>query len=280
MVLKRLIEQHARHTGSARARGDTGELGELPRALRQGLPERIPPRARRAGRARAKIAAGLQAALPRHASDNRWERSPDFWSSSRVEETYEPKEARKQHYREFIPRLTDEAAADPGRALHGLRHPVLHERLPGQQHHSGLERPRLPAGLEARDRDAALDQQLSRSSPAASAPRPCEEACVLRINDDAVGIKSIEHAIIDKAWEEGWVKPQPRGAQDGQAGRGRRLGPGRARLRAAARARGPRGHGVREERPHRRAAALRHSRLQDGEVADRPAHASRWGPKA
>src|SRR5437762_11347468 len=39
-------------------------------------------------------------------------------------------------------------------------------------------------------------------------PAPCEEACVLRINDDAVGIKSIEHAIADKAWEEGWVRPQ------------------------------------------------------------------------
>jgi glutamate synthase (NADPH/NADH) small chain len=31
---------------------------------------------------------------------------------------------------------------------------------------------------------------------------------VLRINEDPVGIKSIEHAIIDKAWEEGWVRPQ------------------------------------------------------------------------
>jgi glutamate synthase (NADPH/NADH) small chain len=40
-------------------------------------------------------------------------------------------------------------------------------------------------------------------------PAPCEEACVLRINADPVGIKSIEHAIIDKAWEAGWVKPQP-----------------------------------------------------------------------
>ena len=39
-------------------------------------------------------------------------------------------------------------------------------------------------------------------------PAPCEEACTLRINDDPVGIKSIEHAIIDKAWEEGWVTPQ------------------------------------------------------------------------
>src|SRR5689334_23584923 len=39
-------------------------------------------------------------------------------------------------------------------------------------------------------------------------PAPCEEACVLRINDDPVGIKSIEHAIADKAWEEGWLRPQ------------------------------------------------------------------------
>jgi len=40
-------------------------------------------------------------------------------------------------------------------------------------------------------------------------PAPCEAACTLNVNDDAVGIKSIEHAIIDKAWEEGWVKPMP-----------------------------------------------------------------------
>jgi glutamate synthase (NADPH/NADH) small chain len=39
-------------------------------------------------------------------------------------------------------------------------------------------------------------------------PAPCEAACTLNINADAVGIKSIEHAIIDKAWENDWVKPQ------------------------------------------------------------------------
>jgi glutamate synthase (NADPH/NADH) small chain len=38
-------------------------------------------------------------------------------------------------------------------------------------------------------------------------PAPCEAACTLNINDAAVGIKSIEHAIIDRAWQEGWVKP-------------------------------------------------------------------------
>lgn len=39
-------------------------------------------------------------------------------------------------------------------------------------------------------------------------PAPCESACILGINELPVGIKSIEHFIIDKGWENGWVKPQ------------------------------------------------------------------------
>lgn len=40
-------------------------------------------------------------------------------------------------------------------------------------------------------------------------PAPCEGSCVLGINEDPVTIKSIEYNIIDRAWKEGWVKPQP-----------------------------------------------------------------------
>jgi len=40
-------------------------------------------------------------------------------------------------------------------------------------------------------------------------PAPCENACVLGITDPAVTIKNIEVAIIDKAYKEGWIKPQP-----------------------------------------------------------------------
>jgi len=40
-------------------------------------------------------------------------------------------------------------------------------------------------------------------------PAPCESACVLGINDDPVTIKRVEIEIIDRAWEEGWVKPEP-----------------------------------------------------------------------
>jgi glutamate synthase (NADPH/NADH) small chain len=40
-------------------------------------------------------------------------------------------------------------------------------------------------------------------------PAPCETACVLGINQDPVTIKQVEVSIIDRAWESGWVAPQP-----------------------------------------------------------------------
>ena len=48
-------------------------------------------------------------------------------------------------------------------------------------------------------------------------PAPCEAACTLNINDEPVGIKSIEHAIIDRAWAEGWVVPKPAAAKTGKS---------------------------------------------------------------
>jgi glutamate synthase (NADPH/NADH) small chain len=47
-------------------------------------------------------------------------------------------------------------------------------------------------------------------------PAPCESACTLGINSDPVGIKSIEHFIVDKAWENGWIVPQPAPVKTGK----------------------------------------------------------------
>ncbi len=47
-------------------------------------------------------------------------------------------------------------------------------------------------------------------------PAPCEAACVLGINEDPVTIKQVEVEIIDRAWEEGWVRPLPAAEHTGR----------------------------------------------------------------
>src|SRR5438309_9802564 len=63
-------------------------------------------------------------------------------------------------------------------------------------------------------------------------PAPCESSCVLDINDDAVTIKQIEQAIIDRAFEEGWVRPEPPAFRTGRTAAV--VGSGPAGLAAAA----------------------------------------------
>ena len=48
-------------------------------------------------------------------------------------------------------------------------------------------------------------------------PAPCEAACTLNIDDNPVTIKTIECAIVDKAWNEGWVQPQPPSTSTGKS---------------------------------------------------------------
>ncbi len=138
-----------------------------------------------------------------------------FLEHGRVEEAHEPKEARKKHYREFIPRLSDEAAAIQGVRCMDCGIPFCMSGCPVNN-----IIPDWNDLVYRQDWKAAIDTLHSTNNfpefTGRICPAPCEEACVLRINEDAVGIKSIEHAIIDKAWEEGWVKPQPAAHQTGK----------------------------------------------------------------
>ena len=106
--------------------------------------------------------------------------------------------------------------ARPGRALHGVRRAVLPQRLPAREPDPGLERPRLPRPLARGDRPAARDEQLPGVHRQAL-PRPCEAACVLEIREgDAVSIKQIEVSIVNRAWDEGWIVPQPPEVETGR----------------------------------------------------------------
>ena len=155
----------------------------------------------------------------------------------RLAEAYEPPQERVKHWREFVARLCRRAGRRPGRALHGLRHAVLHERLPGQQHHPGLERSRLQAGLAARDRHAALDQQLSGSSPAACVRRRARP----RARSTSTTIPSASSRSSTRSstrrWENGWVETAgSRSARPASASRSsvraRRDSPARSSSRA------------------------------------------------
>ena len=88
-----------------------------------------------------------------------------------------------------LPRVRRDAparrAAGAGRALHGVRRPVLPQRLPAQQPDPGLERPRLPRPLARGDRAAPPHEQLPRLHRAASArrrarPRACSRSARAR----------------------------------------------------------------------------------------------------
>ena len=161
-------------------------------------------------------------------------------------------------------------AAGAGGALHGLRHPVLPPGLSARQPDSRLERPRLPRPVARGDRPAARDEQLPgvHRPPVSRAVRG-RRACSASTTSRST-IKSIEAAIIERAFDEGWIVPRhPRAAHWQEGGR-RRLRAGGPRGGRAVEPRRPPGDRLRAGRSHRRAAALRHSRVQAGEARPRP----------
>ena len=131
-----------------------------------------------------------------------------FLEFERIEEPHEATEARKKHYREFYLRLSDDAAGLQGARCMDCGIPFCMQGCPVNNiipdWNDLVYRQDWKRAIEVLHSTNNFPEFTGRICPA-----PCEEACVLRINADPVGIKSIEHAIIDKAWEEGWVRPQP-----------------------------------------------------------------------
>jgi len=138
-----------------------------------------------------------------------------FLEYERLEEPHEPAEARKKHYREFYARLADDAAGVQGARCMDCGIPFCMQGCPVNNiipdFNDLVYRQDWKAAIATLHSTNNFPEFTGRVCPA-----PCEEACVLRINDDPVGIKSIEHAIIDKAWEEGWVRAQPAAHKTGK----------------------------------------------------------------
>ncbi len=131
-----------------------------------------------------------------------------FLEYRRLQEASEDRESRKKHYREFILHLSDDEAKVQGARCMDCGIPFCMSGCPVNNiipdFNDLVYRQDWKAAIQSLHSTNNFPEFTGRVCPA-----PCEEACTLRINDDPVGIKSIEHAIIDKAWEEGWVAPQP-----------------------------------------------------------------------
>jgi len=131
-----------------------------------------------------------------------------FLEYERLEEPHEDSHARKQHYREFTLHLSDADAGVQGARCMDCGIPFCMQGCPVNNvipdFNDLVYRQDWQRAIETLHSTNNFPEFTGRVCPA-----PCEEACVLRINEEPVGIKSIEHAIIDKAWEAGWVRPQP-----------------------------------------------------------------------
>jgi glutamate synthase (NADPH/NADH) small chain len=138
-----------------------------------------------------------------------------FLELQRLSETYEPVAERLKHYREFVFALSAEDAVKQGARCMDCGIPYCNNGCPVNNiipdWNDLVYRGRFREAIEVLHSTNNFPEFTGRICPA-----PCEAACTLNINNDPVGIKSIEHFIIDKAWDEGWVKPQPAAHKTGK----------------------------------------------------------------
>jgi len=139
-----------------------------------------------------------------------------FLELDRKDRTYADPKERVKHYKEFvIPHAEPDLRAQASRCMNcGI--PYCHNGCPVNN--------QIPDWnhlvYEADWRNALDNLHSTNNFPEFTGricPAPCEEACTLNIIDQPVTIKSIECAIVDKGWENGWIVPQPAKKKTGMA---------------------------------------------------------------
>jgi len=130
-----------------------------------------------------------------------------FMEYDRIEEGYPPPAERVKNYKEFVIGITDAQAKVQGARCMDCGTPFCVSGCPVNNvipdFNDLVYQSDWKSAFTVLDSTNNFPEFTGRICPA-----PCEAACVLNINDNAVGIKSIEHAIIDRAWEHGWVVPK------------------------------------------------------------------------
>jgi glutamate synthase (NADPH/NADH) small chain len=131
-----------------------------------------------------------------------------FMEYERLEEGYEPVQKRVKNYKEFVVGLKEDDAKVQAARCMDCGTPFCNSGCPVNNIIPDFN----DLVYRADWKNAIAVLHSTNNFPEFTGricPAPCEAACTLNVNDDAVGIKSIEHAIIDRAWNEGWVQARP-----------------------------------------------------------------------
>ncbi len=153
-----------------------------------------------------------------------------FLEIDRQDRRYTPASDRIRHYREFVIPLSEETTKDQASRCMNCGIPFCHNGCPVNNQIPDWNDLVYRGNWE----EAASNLHSTNNFPEFTGrvcPAPCEAACTLNIEDTPVTIKTVECAIVDRAWEEGWVKPEPAGKRTGK--RVAIIGSGPAGLAAA-----------------------------------------------
>jgi glutamate synthase (NADPH) small chain len=138
-----------------------------------------------------------------------------FLEFERLEEGYEPVAKRVKNYREFVIALAEDEAKIQGARCMDCGTPFCNSGCPVNNiipdWNDLVYRGDWKNAFAVLDSTNNFPEFTGRICPA-----PCEAACTLNVNDDPVGIKSIEHAIADRAWADGHVVPRPAPTKTGR----------------------------------------------------------------
>ena len=130
-----------------------------------------------------------------------------FRDIERKDRSYLPVSERLDHYREFAIPLRGEEVSSQGARCLDCGTPYCHTGCPVDNiipdWNDLVYRDRWREAVEVLHSTNNFPEFTGRVCPA-----PCEEACTLNLHDAPVTIKTIEHAIIERAWEERWIRPQ------------------------------------------------------------------------
>ncbi len=135
-----------------------------------------------------------------------------FMEIERVERAYEPVAKRTKDWKEFVVPLGDAAVQKQAARCMDCGIPYCHSGVTGG----------CPVNNQIPDwndlvyrgnwKEALTNLHSTNNFPEVTGricPAPCEASCTLNLDDNPVAIKTIEAAIVDKGWDEGWIVPQP-----------------------------------------------------------------------